>query len=485
MIGKPAGILVQKNTTVLKINVNSPLIEKIDYANPILFLEKLAHLSKPIFLDSVMQHKTLGRYSFIGIEPFSFIELRKTGLYWDGKFEQTQFFDFIEQLLEKYKRDPLSELPDFQGGLMGYIAYDICHIIEDIPNPRSNENSNIPLAMFGLYDLVLAFDHLKKLAWIISTGQSKESSSGTEEHARARIDFLKAQLAKPQLKKRLLATRFGFGTSNFTRETYIAAVEKIKNYILEGDVFQVNLSQKFGYKIPENFDALALYKGLRTSNPATFAAYFNFDNITILSSSPERLIKMREQHIEARPIKGTIKRSINFEEDRILSSALLASVKDRAENTMIVDLLRNDLSKVAKPGHVNVTKLCSLETYEKVHHLVSVIEAELDPKYKLGSLLKALLPGGSITGAPKIRAMEIIYECESVNRAIYCGNVGYLGFNQNIDLSIAIRTIQINEDNLSYQVGGAVVLDSDPEAEYQETLQKGAAIRDAIENYGH
>ena len=253
-------------------------------------------------------------------------------------------------------------------------------------------------------------------------------------------------------------------------------MEKVKEYIYAGDVFEVNLAQRFKC-IFSNKNSTDLYLKLRDSNPAPFSAYVNIGETTILSSSPERFIKLENNKIEARPIKGTIKRSMLDFDDRKLAKTLQQSPKDRAENIMIVDLMRNDLSRVAIPSSVSVDILCGLETYTNVHHLVSVITAELKHNHDSISLLQTCFPGGSITGAPKIRVMEIIDELEPQRRGPYCGSLGYIGGNGNLDLSILIRSIVIKGDNLTFHSGGAITLDSDPEQEWNETLLKAESLK--------
>ncbi len=253
-----------------------------------------------------------------------------------------------------------------------------------------------------------------------------------------------------------------------------------QNYILEGDIFEVNLSQRFKTVLPEELTPYELYLRLRKISKAPFAAYFNFSKMTIASASPERFILLNNGQIETRPIKGTMPRGETIEQDLKFSEALLNSKKDKAENIMIVDLLRNDLSRVCEDDSVHVATLCGLESFATVHHLVSVITGKLKSGYHALDLLKATLPGGSITGAPKIRAMEIISELEPNRRGPYCGNIGFISFTGDMDTSILIRTYAIHHRDVTYQAGGAVVLDSDPAQEYHETLHKSKALHQAL-----
>jgi para-aminobenzoate synthetase component 1 len=264
----------------------------------------------------------------------------------------------------------------------------------------------------------------------------------------------------------------------FTHQEYVDAVEKARQYIIAGDIFEVNISQRFEAEL--SITPYELYKRLRQINPAPFACYLGFDEVTVVSASPERFIRTRGDWIETRPVKGTRPRGKTPEEDEALANELLSSAKDRAENIMIVDLERNDLGRVCSYGSVKVTELTILEVFPTVFHLTSTVEGRLREGKNCIDLLKATFPGGSITGAPKVRAMEIIDELEPTKRSIYTGNIGYLSFNGDIDLNIAIRTFLVKGSKAYFQVGGAVVYDSNPEAEYQETLDKGKALVAAL-----
>ena len=264
----------------------------------------------------------------------------------------------------------------------------------------------------------------------------------------------------------------------FTHQEYVAAVEKARQYIIAGDIFEVNLSQRFEAELSTT--PYELYRWLRQINPAPFACYLGFDEVSVVSASPERFLRVRGDWVETRPIKGTRPRGKTPEEDETLANELVSSVKDRAENIMIVDLERNDLGRVCRFGTIKVTELAILEVFPTVFHLTSTVEGNLREGKNGIDLLKATFPGGSITGAPKVRAMEIIDELEPTRRSVYTGNIGYLSFNGDLDLNIAIRTFLVKGSKAYFQVGGAVVYDSDPEAEYQETLDKARALINAL-----
>jgi para-aminobenzoate synthetase component I len=449
----------------------TPIIKAIDYCDPLQIFLQLAQEPGVCFLDSSKNNDQLGRYSYIASHPFLVIR---------SKNETTNPFDDLNNALEHYKSEPIKDLPPFQGGAMGYFAYDLLHHLENIPRPALDD-INIPDLLMGFYDLVIAFDHLKKQAWIISQGFPETEPAARHHHATARIEWLSNKLATtpaPAFKSSWKHTEI---ISNFTQAQYQQAVEKVIDYIYAGDVFQANISQRFSSVLPENITPAELYAVLRFKNPATFSAYLNFDEVCVASASPERFIHLQNNKVQTRPIKGTRPRGKSAEEDLRLAQELMNSEKDLAENTMIVDLMRNDLSRVCEPNSVHVTQLCGLESYETVHHLVSVIEAELQPNFNAISLLKATFPGGSITGAPKIRAMEIISEIEPSARSLYCGCIGYLGFDGNMDTSIAIRTYTIKNNRVYFQAGGGILADSDPETEYQESLIKAYALKKVLE----
>jgi para-aminobenzoate synthetase component 1 len=269
-------------------------------------------------------------------------------------------------------------------------------------------------------------------------------------------------------------------TSNFARPAYEAAVARVVEYILAGDIFQANLSQRFLAELPPGLDAFGLYLRLRQRNPAPFAAYLDAGGVQIASASPERFLELRGRQVETRPIKGTRPRGATPEEDRRLGEELLGSEKDRAENVMIVDLLRNDLSRVCRDHTVLTPEICVLESFATVHHLVSTVTGELRPGLDAVDLLRATFPGGSITGAPKIRAMEIIAELEPTARGPYCGAIGWMGADGWMDTSITIRTFAIRDGKVAFQAGGGIVADSDPAAEYEETLAKARALLDSL-----
>jgi para-aminobenzoate synthetase component 1 len=385
-------------------------------------------------------------------------------------------------------------LPPFQGGAAGLLGYDLGRSLERLPRPRFDE-FQIPSLAIGLYDVVLAYDHVQQRAWLISHGFPEVSPAARLKHARQRLEqfriVLHGSVTKPRMARPSpaplmledLAPSYPVPgppglLSNFSQADYLSAVGRAIDYIYAGDVFQVNIAQRLLY--PAATDSLALYLRLRERNPATFAAYFDLGDAQIASASPERFVQVRGRKVEARPIKGTRPRTARAEADLFAGDELQESEKDRAENTMIVDLLRNDLSRVCESDSVRVTQLCGLESYQFVQHLVSVVEGELAADKTPLDLLRAAFPGGSITGAPKVRAMEIISELEPTARGPYCGGVGYLGFDGALDFNILIRTITASRGWWQFPVGGGIVAQSSPQREYEETWHKAAGLLRAL-----
>jgi para-aminobenzoate synthetase component 1 len=333
----------------------------------------------------------------------------------------------------------------------------------------------------GFYDCAVAFDHRENKTYLVSTGFPELDEGKRLRRAEERLQELRSRVlfaAPPPPLPPAVSVKGGGLKPNFTHEAYLEAVAKAREFICAGDIFQVNLSQRF--ETESAAPPYELYKRLRQINPAPFANYFNFDGVSVIGASPERFLKLRGDMVETRPIKGTKPRGKTPEADRALAESLIQSRKDRAENIMIVDLERNDIGRVCRYGSVKVTELAILETYPTVFHLTSTVVGQLREGKDRIDLLKATFPGGSITGAPKVRAMEIIDELEPTRRGIYTGSLGYLGFGGDMDLNIVIRTIVIKDGKAYFQVGGAIVYDSEPESEYIETLDKGRALMRAL-----
>ena len=323
----------------------------------------------------------------------------------------------------------------------------------------------------------------QKKTWIFSSGFPERDEHVRQQKAKARLAKLENILSLTNTPTSLVlkpTCTLNEIKSNFTKQRYCQMVEQAKAYILAGDMFEINLSQRFSYHNKNNYDAYHLYLKSRALNPAPFSAFFQGEKTTIASASPERFLHVKNKHVETRPIKGTIARHSDPTLDYLAAQHLQSSEKDRAENIMIVDLMRNDLARVCKSGSVYVPKCCSLESFKTVHHLVSVVKGELKETKTALDLLHAAFPGGSITGAPKVRAMQLIYQLEPNKRGPYCGSLAYLSFNGDLDSSILIRTFAIKDQTICFQAGGAVVLDSNASQEYEESLTKAKALCQAL-----
>lgn len=458
-----------------------PLVFEIAWQNPLQVFARFAEMKGAVFLDSAYQSGGVGRYSFIGVNPFQILSSKNGEIEIDGETFPTDPFSVLEKQLSLFSLETHADLPPFQGGLLGYFGYDLYQHLETIKSIQVDERQ-FPDLLLGFYDLVLAFDLELKRAWIFSSGYPEREESLRLMRAENRYRWLLRELENNNLLSPISEEIISAEniTANFTSSSYQEAVAKVVEYILAGDIFEANISQCFKAKLPQNLPPFDLYRRLRLINPAPFAAYLCFDKAVLISASPERFLQLKDNNVEARPIKGTRPRGKSPEQDRLFANELLASEKDRAENIMIVDLLRNDLSRVCCDHSVAVSRLCGLESYATVHHLVSVVEGKLRDNLQAVDLLRATFPGGSITGAPKIRAMEIIAEIEPTHRGPYCGSIGYIGFDGNMDCSILIRTFAYKDNIVTFQAGGAVVVDSDPLSEYEETLTKARALINAL-----
>lgn len=441
-----------------------PLAQEIAYLEPALYAGRLRGQAHVTLLESVMRHEHLGRFSFLACNPGQVLRVQDGKAFVDGVAIEQAPLEFLSDALAKNPQASLPGLPPFQGGYAGYVSYDFGWHLLGAKSPPSFKPLCLDM-VFNRYDTVVAFDHMQERAWIIGRNDADITA----------MDRLLRASPAPLGPHSISAWE-----SNFSRPAYEAAVQKTVDYILAGDIFQANITQCFSAEIPRAFDAFAFYNVLRSRNPATFASFLDYGDVQIVSSSPERLVNSNGSRVQARPIKGTRRRDADPAHDAALVGQLMASRKDRAENVMIVDLLRNDLSRVAKLGTVKVPVLCGLESYANVHHLVSVVEAELREGLTSIDLLKAVFPGGSITGAPKIRAMEVIAELEGQARGVYCGSIGYLGFNKTSDFNIAIRTALFSGGRAFMQGGGGITARSEPASEYEESLTKISRLMEAF-----
>jgi para-aminobenzoate synthetase component 1 len=447
-------------------------------------LAAFSHHPGVALFESSLRRDELGRFSFLCADPFDAIRIDRVAC-GDDPFAR------LREIAGRFPAERIPDLPPFQGGMAGVLAYELGHAWEEWPFARHDE-FRFPALTVGVYDWVLAWDHVRDRAWIVSHGFPENQPINRRRRASERIRWVRRELRKaesgsPPSAVRLppfaLAQQFPLFdgssiTSDFSRDGYLRAAERVIEYIHAGDIFQANLSQRL--LAPQNVSPLELYQRLRRVNRATFAAYFACDDWAVVSASPERFLRVDGDEVETRPIKGTRKRQHGPEADLFTRDELRQSEKDQAENVMIVDLLRNDLSRVCAPGSIRVPRLCEVETYETVQHLVSEIRGRLETPLDAWDLFAAAFPGGSITGAPKVRAMEIISELEPTARGPYCGSLFYRGFDGTVDSGILIRTFLCRGGWVQCPVGGGIVAQSDPVAEYEETLHKAEGMLRAL-----
>lgn len=436
--------------------------------------EAIADEPWSVFLDSGRPRSTKGRFDILSARPYVTLVTR-AGMTEVRERNQPMLSpaDPFELLRRYLDADGQPTALPFVGGAIGYFGYDLARRLEQVPHIARDVEA-IPDMVVGIYDWAVIVDHQHQTSWLVSAGRDVQTD--------AAWDGLKARFSEPPRPAKRSPFRVGPVTCNFTPERYRQAFSHIQRYIRAGDCYQVNLAQRFAADV--SGDHWLGYQTLRRLNPAPYSAYLNLPGTRILSSSPERFLEVRQGRVESKPIKGTRPRAAAPEGDSALARELRGSIKDRAENLMIVDLLRNDLGKVCAPGSVAVPRLFDIESFATVHHLVSTVTGQLDDRTDAIGLLRAAFPGGSITGAPKIRAMEIIEELEPNRRGIYCGAIGWLGFNGDMDTNIAIRTLVSSNHSLRFWAGGGIVADSNADEEYQECLDKASAMLRLMQECG-
>jgi len=445
-----------------------PLLTELPYRedSAVLF-EAIADLPWAVFLDSGLHHPGQSRYDILTAQPYMRLVTRGklTEVHADGvQLSRDDPFDLVRRHLAA---DPASAGPQpFSGGAIGYFGYDLARRIENWP-ARATDAEHMPEMAVGIYDWAVVVDHEEQRAWLAGQGRDPDTD--------LRWGDLVQRFSQPPAERARAPFRVTSAVcSNLSPTRYARCFRRAHDYIYNGDCYQVNLAQRFSARAAG--DPWLAYQALRVINPAPFSAYFATPYGHILSASPERFLKVEQGRVETKPIKGTRPRAGHARLDAERVAALQASEKDRAENLMIVDLLRNDLSKNCSLGSVKVPKLFEVESFATVHHLVSTVTGELAPGRDALDLLRGCFPGGSITGAPKLRAMQIIEELEPHRRGIYCGAIGYIGCDGNMDLNIAIRTLVYSRGTVRFWAGGGIVADSTSDEEYQETFDKAAAL---------
>jgi para-aminobenzoate synthetase component 1 len=458
--------------------IGLPLVHPLELARPLSPLRAFAGMPHPFLLhsslpDGASASPRRARWSFFGADPFA--------VFRDGDHAAAiETWRRVRARAPHVPAEQESGVP-FTGGAVGYWAYDYGRRLERLPS-TAVDDLRLPDFVFGLYDVVGAYDHDTQETWLFSTGLPLEGEEATTR-ARERLLEFRTRLLGPG---RVPAEPPRGGPSpvvrgTFTRDAWCAAVERVREHIRRGDIYQANLAQRWFVERPDAVDyCVGLYEQVAQATPAPFAGFIDAGDHALLSSSPERFLALRGARVETRPIKGTRPRGDTPEADAALVAELLASAKDRAENVMIVDVLRNDLGRVCEAGTVETAALCELESFPQVHHLTSTITGRLRDGLDAFDLLHACFPGGSITGAPKLRAMEIIESLEPVRRHAYTGAIGWLGWDGDADFNIAIRTATATLSGVAFHAGGGITADSDPLAEYDETLAKAEGLRRAL-----
>ena len=473
-----------------------PIHEELiaDTETPVSVYLKLKDESPYSFLlESVDGGEKIGRYTFLGYNPFMVFEIRGSSFAIKPRHPDVQVLpklvdpsmpplEALKAILAHCKTVPLDGLPRFTGGAVGYFGYDTIHLVENIPSPQFDELMlNDATLMF--FDTLLVFDAVKRNVTAIANAYIPEGATDSqlsEEYGKAIIEV---QRLKQILNKNVSHTLKSSNSDDqlkylMSKEEYLSGVEKAKKYILEGDIFQVVLSQRMEMKFRD--DPFDLYRMLRVINPSPYLYFLNMDGLQILGSSPEMLVRLENGVVETRPIAGTRRRGASPEEDERLEKELLADEKELAEHLMLVDLGRNDVGRISEYGSVEVSQFMTVEKYSHVMHIVSNVRGRLKKGMTAVDALFACFPAGTLSGAPKIRAMQIIAELEPLKRGVYAGAVGYLDFSGNLDSCIAIRTIVVKDGKAYFQAGAGIVNDSVPEKEFQESLDKVAASVSAV-----
>ncbi len=467
------------------------LKQKISNFDPLVIMEKIRKNHEYYF---IYESGKIGRYTFIGYDPTHILKSKNNENIIFNKEKQEQFFKkdpllALRGIMGKYQVPNIDNLPSFNGGAVGFLSYDMVNYFENIPQ-MAKDDLQIPDLYFMVLDKLWIFDHHQQELYLVEYVNVQEQEDLISVFAKKMAELERTWNSsllseQHQQEATILAEPYSSTykqnkvKTSFTKESFEKAVEKVQEYITAGDVFQVNLSvrQSRNLKV-EGFD---IYRHLRRINPSPYMGFMHFPDLQLVSSSPELLIQIENGIIQTRPIAGTRPRGANEQEDQLLVKELIENEKEMAEHIMLVDLERNDLGRVCKFGSVEVNELMAVEKYSHVMHIVSNVIGKLDEKNDLYDAIKATFPGGTITGAPKIRTMEIIEELEPVKRGPYTGSMGWIGFNGNLTLNILIRTLLVKDKQGHIQAGAGIVIDSVPEKEYYESLKKAEAVWKAVE----
>ena len=446
-----------------------------DLETPVSAFLKINRGGHSFLLESIEGGERLARYSFIGTEPYRVLSI--------GAEDKTDPLELIARELDKYKIVPVGGLPRFCGGAVGYLAYETVSRFEELPSPDSDP-LGLPVSLFMFVDTMLVFDHATNKIKVLSYAHLDGDIEEAYHKAVAKIDSLVDRLNQPIMPSHYVKPsphpdNGGRLTSNFSREAFEESILKIKQYITEGEAIQVVLSQRLAQ--PTGVAPFDIYRALRTINPSPYMYFLDLDGFYIIGASPEILVRVEDGIVMTRPLAGTRPRGKDPTEDTALEQELKGDEKERAEHIMLVDLGRNDIGRVSQPGSVEVSDLMEVERYSHVMHLVTHVQGRLRPDLDAFDALRACFPAGTVSGAPKIRAMQIIAELEPERRGVYAGAVGYLSFSGNMDMAIAIRTMVVKDDIAYTQAGCGVVYDSIPEREYEESMNKARALLKAID----
>lgn len=457
-----------------------------DIETPVSVLKKLQHKDHVYLLESVEGGEKWGRYSFIGTDAGVVFKVRGPNVIIEekGRVSSREHkgdpLNAMRGLLGRYKPVAISGLPRFFGGAVGYLGYDMVRYFEKLPDAPPAD-LDLDESVFVISDSLVIFDNTRHTIKVVACAYTEDADSPQEAYAEAcgKIDKMIRLISAPAASSEPVPKTNGVTfESNMTPDQYKAIVEKAKDYIAAGDAIQIVLSQRFS--TPYRHDPVDLYRALRYVNPSPYLFFLKLDDLILIGSSPEVMVRLEQNDVELRPIAGTRKRGRNEQEDRALADELLSDEKERAEHVMLVDLGRNDLGRIAETGSVQVNQYMVVEKYSHVMHLVSNVRAQLAKGKDAFDVLAATFPAGTLSGAPKVRAMQIIDELEPVRRGIYGGAVGYISFNGNMDLCITIRTMVIKDGKIFVQAGAGIVYDSQPENEHQETINKARGMQMAV-----
>ena len=480
---------VEEFCSIASVNCVIPVYREVlaDMETPVSAFKKLSTAAPAFLLESVEGSEKWGRYSFIGIEPRTVLKSKGNNIEIIENSRVTSKkgdpLDVLKDILKGFAPVEAAGLPRFYGGAVGYIGYDMVRFFERLPD-ISKRDTDLYDAIFLITGLLIIFDNLEQKIKVVYNAVVDRSPNAVYEKAVKKIDEIVTRLKSPVpidngLKSKVSSLKSQDVSSNFSKEGFLNAVEKAKEYIQAGDAIQVVLSQRFNTKL--DVDPFDIYRCLRIVNPSPYMFYMKFPDIELIGSSPEILVRVEGKEIDVRPIAGTRRRGRTINEDKELEHELLSDPKEIAEHIMLVDLGRNDVGRVCRTGTVNVNEFMTVEKYSHVMHIVSNAHGKLKDDKDSFDALRACFPAGTLTGAPKVRAMEIIEELEPCKRGAYGGSVGYFGFSGNMDMAITIRTLVIKGDNIYIQAGAGIVADSVPENEYQETINKAKAMLKAVE----